>query len=86
MANPFGASCGRSITTPPSKTRFSPHRLGTSGARLSNTASGSAQRRSRSSDELACMARHPSRRARNGTTIGLFDRLSGEIAVFGSGL
>lgn len=57
--SPFGASCGSSITIPPSVVRVTSGKAGTPGARLSDTASGKAPKRVRTKEELESMKRHP---------------------------
>ena len=55
-SNPYGESCGTSITVPPRNVRTSRNRLGTAGARLSDTASGKAPKRIKSREELEAMS------------------------------
>jgi len=56
--NPYG-SMG-SIITPPRQVHASPRRLGTSGARLTNTAHGKAMKRARRSRSSAVVSNRPS--------------------------
>lgn len=53
--NPYGASCGTSIVVSPRLVRSSQNRLGTHGARLSDTASGKSPKRIKSREEVAAM-------------------------------
>ena len=59
MSNPFGASCGTSIVVAPSVAKVQSGKLGTRGARLSDTKSGKAPKRVRTKEELESMAHHP---------------------------
>ena len=62
-ANPFGASCGTSVVVAPSVAKASTGKIGTRGARLSDTKSGKAPKRVRTKEELESMAHHPAGKA-----------------------
>lgn len=64
-SNPYGASCGTSIVVAPSVAKVSTGKLGTSGARLSDTKSGKAPKRVRTKEELESMAIHPAGKKRD---------------------
>ena len=53
--NPYGASCGTSIVVSPRQVRVSLGKLGTPGARLSDTASGKSPKRPRTREEVEAM-------------------------------
>lgn len=59
-ANPYGASCGTSMVVAPSVVRATTGKIGTRGARLSDTKSGKAPKRVRTKEELESMVKHPS--------------------------
>lgn len=61
--NPYGSSCGTSTVVAPRNARASISKLGTAGARLSDTNSGKALRRPRTKEELESMDRHPAGKA-----------------------
>lgn len=62
-SNPYGASCGTSMVIAPSVAKVQSGKIGTRGARLSDTKSGKAPKRARTKEELESMAHHPAGKA-----------------------